>query len=113
MPNASIDILGSFKLNHWYKLAIYLGAVLIILSFVFVNNSNVSQYTSFAVDSLVLGLIVWILDDTIYAIGSLSVDEAYSDHNKHENTKHTLTAIYAVRWLGLFIWILIVLTSFE
>lgn len=111
MPNASIDILGSFKLNHWYKLAIYLGAVLIILGFVFVNNPNVSKYTSFAVDSLVLGLIVWILDDTLYAVGSLRIDEAYGDRAKQDTAKNTLAAIYIVRWIGLFIWIFIILTS--
>ena len=111
MANASIDILGSFKLNHWYKLAIYLGAVLIILSFVFVNNSNASKYTSFAVDSLVLGLIVWILDDTIYAIGSSRIDEAHYDNAKREIAKNSLAAIFIVRWIGLFIWIIIILTS--
>lgn len=111
MANASIDILGSFKLNHWYKLAIYLGAVLIILSFVFVNNSNLSKYTGFAVDSLVLGLIVWILDDTLYVIGNWREEVAYGDQAKRDAAKSSVAAIFVVRWIGLFIWIFIILTS--
>ncbi|MDA4124674.1 MAG: hypothetical protein OK438_04390 [Thaumarchaeota archaeon] len=111
MANASIDVLGSFKLNHWYKLAIYLGAVLIILGFVFVNNSNVAKYTSFAVDSLVLGLIVWMLDDTIYAIGSSRIEGAHYDDAKREVAKNYALAIFVVRWFGLVLWILIILTS--
>jgi hypothetical protein len=111
MANASIDILGSFKLNHWYKLAIYLGAVLIILGFVFVNNSNVAKYNSFAVDSLVLGLIVWILDDTLFVIGRSRIDEAYGDRAKDGVAKSTMASIYIVRWIGLFIWIFLILTS--
>jgi hypothetical protein len=109
LANASIDILGSFKLNHWYKLAIYLGAVIIILSFVFVNNSNLARYTSFAVDSLVLGLVVWILDDTLYAYGKVREEEAHYDNAKLDVAKNTLTAIFAVRWVGLLVWILIIL----
>ena len=109
MSSASIDILGSFKLNNWYKLAIYLGAVLIILGFVFVNNSNVTKYTSFAVESLILGPVVWILDDTLYAIGSSRIDEAYVNTAKRNTAKNTAAAILAVRWIGLFIWIVIIL----
>ena len=111
LASTSIDILGSFKLNQWYKLAIYLGAVLIILSFVFVNNSNVARYNSFAVDSLVLGLIVWILDDTLYAYGKLKEWEEHYDSSKLEVTKNTMTEIYAVRWVGLLIWLAIILNN--
>jgi hypothetical protein len=110
MPSASIDVLGSFKLNQWYKLAIYLGAVLIILSFVFVNNSNVSKYTSFGVYSLVLGLLVWILDDSVYTAGKVKDDDLFSDIDKKENIKNSLFAIYGIRWVGLLIWIAIILS---
>lgn len=109
MANASIDILGSFKLNHWYKLAIYLGAVLIILSFVFVNNSNVAKYTGFAVDSLVLGLIVWMIDDTLIIYGNIKDQEERYD--KLKVAKSLASVVFAVRWVGLFIWIVIILTS--
>jgi hypothetical protein len=111
MANASIDILGSFKLNRWYKLAIYLGSVLIILGFVFVNNSNVAKYNGFAVESLILGLIVWMLDDTIYVIGTSGMDDAYGDRAKQNVAKNTMMGIYIVRWIGLVIWIVIILAS--
>jgi len=109
MANASIDILGSFKLNRWYKLAIYLGAILIILGFVFVNNSNVARYTSFAEESLVLGLIVWMLDDSLYVIGNWREEVAYSDSAKRDAARDSIMAIYIVRWIGLGIWIVIIL----
>jgi hypothetical protein len=107
LANASIDIIGSFRLNHWYKLAIYLGAVLIILGFVFVGNSNVAKYTGFAVESLVLGLIVWMLDDTLRAYGEVRLE--VERYNKLEVGKGILTVIFATRWVGLFIWIAIIL----
>lgn len=110
MTSASIDILGSFKLNHWYKLAIYLGAVLIILAFIFPNNSNAGTYNHFAVESLVLGLIVWIVDDTLYVFGQAR--EAEEHYNKLRVAKTYATAIFAARWIGLFIWIIIILSYF-
>lgn len=110
MASASVDILGSFKLNHWYKLAIYLGAVLIILSFVFVNNSNVARYTSFAVDSVILGSIVWISDDTLFAYGRVREEELENyDGSKLRSAKNILSAVMAIRWVGLLIWIIIIL----
>ena len=109
MTSASVDILGSFKLNQWYKLAIYLGAVLIILSFVFAGNSNAEKYTGFAVDSLVLGLIVWIVDDTLYAYGSAKIEEEH--YPKLERAKNIAAVVWAVRWIGLLIWIWIIVTS--
>jgi len=110
MANTSIDVLGSFKLNHWYKLAIYLGAVLIILTFVFVNNSNLARYTSFGVVSLVLGLIVWMLDETIYTISNWRIEQVHGDISKWEAAKGGLAAIFAVRWIGLLIWLFVILT---
>ena len=107
--SGSFDLATAKFKSHWYKLAIYLGAVLFILGFVFVNNSNVTKYTSFAVESLILGLVVWILDDTLYAIGSSRIDEAYDNSAKRDTAKNTAAAILAVRWIGLFIWIVIIL----
>ena len=109
MAGASVDILGSFKVNQWYKLAIYVGAVLIILGFVFVNNPNLTKYTDFAVESLVLGLIAWILDDTLRAYGEVRIDE--ERYNKLEVGKNVLTVVYAVRWIGLFVWIFVIVAN--
>jgi hypothetical protein len=109
MTNTSIEILGSLKLNQWYKLAIYLGAVLVILSFVFVNNSNVARYTGFAVDSLVLGLIFWMIDDTLVLYGEIK--EAEEHYDKLKVAKNLAPTVFAVRWVGLFIWIIIIVTS--
>ncbi len=109
MASASIDVLGSFKVNQWYKLAIYLGAVLLILTFVLAGNSNTAKYTSFAVKSLVLGLIVWITDDTLYAYGSAKIEEEH--YNKLEKAKNIAAVVWAVRWVGLLVWIWIVVTS--
>jgi hypothetical protein len=84
---------------------------LIILTFVFVNNSNVARYSSFAVDSLVLGSIVWILDDTLYAFGNMRYEQIpdYQDTARLEAAKDTLTEIFVVRWIGLVVWIAVIL----
>lgn len=111
MTNTSIDILGSFKLNHWYKLAIYFGAVLMILGFVFPNNSYAADYNSSAVQSLILGLLVWILDDALYFLGNAR--EAEEHYNKLRVAKNFGSAIFVVRWIGLIIWVAIIMAHFN
>jgi hypothetical protein len=107
----AIDILSNFKVNNWYKLAIYLGAVLIILSFVFVNNSDVTKYTNFAVESLILGSLAWVAEDTIRAYGYW-VEGKAPDYSKQDAVKDSAIALYAVEWIGLLIWIGMILSSF-
>jgi hypothetical protein len=117
MANASIDFLSGLKLNEWYKLAIYLGSALIILSFVFVNNSNVSKYTDFGVESLILGVLVWTIDETIVNYGEIRqerISNQLSISKKEEmidNARDIIAAINVLRWFGLFIWIYIIVNS--
>lgn len=88
-----------------------MGAVLIILGFVFVGNSNAAKYTSLAVESLVLGLLFWILDDTLHAVADMRIDEVRYEEAKREVAKNWLLAIFGVRWVGLVIWIFIIAIS--
>lgn len=99
MPSGSIDILGNLKLSQWYKIAIYLGVVLLVLDSVAAKINNVVYVysTNFAVESLVLGLIAWILDDSLYAIASSRIDRPYSNM---QTAKNGATLVWSVRWIG-------------
>lgn len=114
MPNTPIDILGNLKLNQWYKVAIYLGGVLLVLDYIGlkVNNLVVVYSTGFAVESLILGLVVWILDDSIGMVGLWRIDHAYGSDDKNEIAEKSMLAIYVTRWIGLAIWIYIIVSTF-
>jgi hypothetical protein len=89
MASASIQFFGSFKVNFWYKLAIYLGSALLVLAFVFDKNANAANYTSFGIWSLVLGSAVWIIDDTIFALGNIKHSELSYAGDQIKNVKMT------------------------
>lgn len=89
-------------------------------NFVFVSNSNVARYSSFGIDTLILGLIYrWAIDDTFGAYANLCGERisiqlgvpAIKKEQILDDAQNFLIAAAGIRWAGLLIWIGIILSS--
>ncbi len=63
-------LLDNFAIKNWYRFLLYLGAVILILSlFLEPKGVEISSLRSFSFYTVVVGLVVWIIDDIFYKLG--------------------------------------------
>ena len=118
-------ILTRLSLNHWYKYLLYLGGVSLLLGFYFkmqfslVNSTGstliVNKVIEFSIDTVVIGIALWILDSIRAFVLDYLEYKSESEHHSddyYENLAITLEIVRYLLWIIAFIiWILIALNT--
>ena len=103
-------ILSNFRINTYYKLFIYLGSVILILSFFFdVKNYDVSRLRYQAAVVIVAGLICWMWDTFKIFYAAISDTGRY---RSEEDEKRIAMDILTGYWVLVGITLLIAVAAF-
>ena len=106
--NLNLKFLESFKIDFWYKLLIYISAIMLIVSELFISESGISVFFNFAKWSLLIGLMGWFIEVLMLFFGTLA------RKRNDENIADYITVLLGVvLWLLFPIWIIFVLLPFN
>jgi len=110
MTEVKVGLLENFAIKNWYRFLLYLGGVILILSlFLEPKGVEISRLRSFSFYTVVLGLVVWIIDDILYKIGDYQEylyenDRLYE--SQYEEVGKTIVAMrYLIYIVALIYWI--------
>ncbi len=116
MTEVKVGLLENFAIKNWYRFLLYIGGVILVLSlFLETKGIEASKVRLFSIWTVLLGLVLWIIEDILKQIGSY-LEYQYEEHKIYESELEDYGKILVGIWylisIGVFIfWILYILPA--
>ncbi|MEM0143099.1 MAG: hypothetical protein QXL94_04000 [Candidatus Parvarchaeum sp.] len=112
--------LGHLGLNKWYKYLLYLAGVILVIGVYFQIQyaathpyatlpSGIAGGITFATNTIILGILVWLADDILEAIVEF-YDYNLKKYNReyYDEAKILVTVKYIIWFVAFIIWALFI-----
>jgi len=99
------SLLQGFSITKWYKFALYIAGVTLILSLFLNAQIPLSKILNFSIITIIIGLIIWFIDDYIRYRAEL-LNEFHREEEENLANAH-----FVINLFGLIIWIIVIITT--